>query len=137
VVKDENGNISELLCSYDPLSKGGKSPDGRKVKGTLHWVSEPHALNAEVRLYDRLFNHESPDGDKEVNFLTHLNPNSLQVLKNCKLEPDLAKAEIEDRYQFERLGYFCLDSNSTPENLIFNRTVALRDTWAKEQKKEE
>jgi glutaminyl-tRNA synthetase len=137
VVKDENGNISELLCSYDPLSKGGKSPDGRKVKGTLHWVSEPHALNAEVRLYDRLFNDESPDGDKEVDFLTHLNPNSLQVLKNCKLEPDLAKVKIEDRYQFERLGYFCLDIDSTPENLIFNRTVALRDTWAKEQKKEE
>jgi len=136
VIKDETGNVIQLECIYDPLSKGGKSPDGRKVKGTLHWVSAQHALNAEVRLYDRLFSDEAPDAEGK-NFLDSLNPDSLQVLKNCKLEPILVEAKVEDRYQFERLGYFCLDNDATPENLVFNRTVALRDTWAKEQKKQD
>ncbi len=136
IIKDESGNVIQLECIYDPLSKGGKSPDGRKVKGTLHWVSAPHALNSDVRLYDRLFSDESPDAEGK-NFLDSLNSDSLQVLKNCKLEPSLADAKVEDSYQFERLGYFCLDYDATHENPVFNRTVALRDTWAKEQKKQD
>ncbi len=136
IIKDESGNVIQLECIYDQLSKGGKSPDGRKVKGTLHWVSAPHALNSDVRLYDRLFSDESPDAEGK-NFLDSLNSDSLQVLKNCKLEPSLADAKVEDSYQFERLGYFCLDYDATHENPVFNRTVALRDTWAKEQKKQD
>lgn len=136
VVRDERaGEIVELHCSYDPASRGGSSPDGRKVKGTLHWVSARHAITAEVRLYDRLFNVENPEADKETSFMTHLNPDSLQLLSNCRLEPGLAAAGENDRYQFERLGYFCLDSvDSTPARPVFNRTVTLRDSWEKIEK---
>jgi glutaminyl-tRNA synthetase len=136
VVRDERtGEIVELRCTYDPASRGGSSPDGRKVKGTLHWVSARHAITAEVRLYDRLFNVENPEADKETSFMTHLNPDSLQLLSNCRLEPGLAAAGENDRYQFERLGYFCLDSvDSTPARAVFNRTVTLRDSWEKIEK---
>ncbi|MBC8350187.1 MAG: glutamine--tRNA ligase/YqeY domain fusion protein [Verrucomicrobia bacterium] len=134
VVKDDNGEVVELRCSYDPETKGGDSPDGRKVKGTLHWVSASKALNAEVRLYDRLFSKENPeDGD---DFTSNLNPDSLQTLRDCKLEPALARTESGVSFQLERLGYFCLDSkDSSPENLVLNRTTPLRDSWAKLQKK--
>ena len=131
VVKDENGNIIELLCTYDPLSKGGKSPDGRKVKGTLHWVSAKHALNVEVKLYDRLFSDESPDGHKEKDFTEFINPDSLTVTENCKAEPFLKTAKVGNRFQFERKGYFCVDKDSSKDKIIFNRTVPLRDSWAK------
>ena len=131
-VLDENGQVCELRCRYDPETKGGRSPDGRKVKATLHWVSAKHAIQAEVRLYDRLFNHPNPLANKDESFLEHLNPDSLQRLTNCKLEPSLVNTEIEQCMQFERLGYFvadCLDhSTHTP---VFNRIVTLRDTWAK------
>ena len=131
VIKDSKGNISELHCTYDPETKGGNAPDGRKVKATLHWVSANHAMEAEVRLYDRLFKVQSPDA--EDNFIDTLNPDSLMVMKDCKLEPALAEAEIGAPIQFERLGYFCkdIDSNKIP---IFNRTVPLRDAWAKIEK---
>ena len=134
VLKDDNGEVVELRCSYDPETKGGDSPDGRKVKGTLHWVSAAKALNAEVRLYDRLFSKENPeDGD---DFTSNLNPDSLQTLSNCKLEPELARTESGLSFQLERLGYFCLDAeDSSPENLVLNRTTPLRDSWAKLQKK--
>ncbi|MEW6520339.1 MAG: glutamine--tRNA ligase/YqeY domain fusion protein [Thermodesulfobacteriota bacterium] len=136
VVRDElRGEIIELHCSYDPASRGGSSPDGRKVKGTLHWVSARHAISAEVRLYDRLFNVENPEADKETSFMSHLNPESLLTLTGCQLEPGLAAAGEDDRYQFERLGYFCLDSrDSTPARPVFNRTVTLRDSWEKIEK---
>ncbi|MGD0959623.1 MAG: glutamine--tRNA ligase/YqeY domain fusion protein [Methylomonas sp.] len=127
-IKDAAGNVVELHCSYDPDTLG-KNPEGRKVKGVIHWVSEPHAITAEVRLYDRLFSHPNPD--TLDNFLDGLNPNSLQVLNNCRLEASLAHAAPENRYQFERTGYFCLDTDSTPEKPVFNRTVTLRDSWAK------
>jgi glutaminyl-tRNA synthetase len=131
VIKDSKGNISELHCTYDPETKGGNAPDGRKVKATLHWVSANHAMEAEVRLYDRLFKVQSPDA--EDNFIDTLNPDSLMVMKDCKLEPALAEAEIGAPIQFERLGYFCkdIDSKKIP---IFNRTVPLRDAWAKIEK---
>lgn len=134
VVKADNGEVVELRCSYDPETKGGDSPDGRKVKGTLHWVSAAKALNAEVRLYDRLFSKENPeDGD---DFTSNLNPDSLQTLSNCKLEPELARSQSGVSFQLERLGYFCLDAeDSSPENLVLNRTTPLRDSWAKLQKK--
>jgi glutaminyl-tRNA synthetase len=136
IIKDKNGNITELHCSYDPASRGGSAPDGRKVKGTLHWVSARHALRAEVRLYDRLFNVENPEMDKDIDFKTHLNPNSLEVLSQCMLESNLSTAISTDHFQFERLGYFCPDSkNSLPKKLVFNRTVTLRDAWAKIKKK--
>jgi len=132
VIKNEQtGEIIELRCTYDPETKGGWSPDGRKVKGTLHWVSAEHAVDAEVRLYDRLFTVPDPDEDKEKDYKAYLNPQSLDVLQNCKLEPFLQQAESGNRYQFERQGYFCVDPDSTAERLVFNRTVALRDTWAK------
>ncbi len=131
VDKDENGTITAVHCTYDPASKGGKSPDGRKVKGTLHWVSANHALKSEVRLYDRLFTVENPLGDKEKDFKEFINPNSLQVIENALLEPHLLNAKPGDRFQFERLGYFCVDKDSTDNKLVFNRTVSLRDTWAK------
>ena len=131
VVKDGEGNIIEVHCSYDPATRGGDAPDGRKVKGTIHWVSAKHALDAEVRLYDRLFTKSNPLEGKS-DFLDSLNPNSLQVLSGCKLEPALAGAEKGSSYQFERTGYFCLDAkDATPEKLVFNRTVPLRDSWAK------
>ena len=135
VVKDEvTGEIVEVHCTYDPESRGGNAPDGRKVKGTIHWVSAAHALPCEVRLYDRLFSVENPDADKEVDFKTHLNPDSLQSLTGCMVEPSLATLEVGSCVQFERQGYFCLDSkDSKPDQLVFNRTVGLRDSWAKKK----
>ena len=127
VVKDENGNVLELHCTFDKNTKGGKSNDGRKVKGTLHWVSALHAVSAEVRLYDRLFKSISPDTD--ANFLESINSDSLTILRECKVEPCLASEIAEIPVQFERLGYFIRDSKSSKESLVFNRTVALRDTW--------
>ncbi len=134
VIKDENGNVTELLCTYDPLSKGGKSPDGRKVKGTLHWVSAEHAQNVEVRLYDRLFSDEAPDGHKDKDFTDFINPNSLTILENCKAEPFLKDAKPGDQFQFERKGYFCVDKDSSADKIIINRTVTLRDSWANKNK---
>ncbi len=131
VIKDNNGTITELHCTYDPETKGGNAPDGRKVKATLHWVSAHHAVSAEVRLYDRLFKVPSPDG--EENFIDALNPESLRVMNGCKLEPSLSDAKVGVPVQFERLGYFCKDSD-TNEFPIFNRTVPLRDAWAKIEK---
>ena len=141
VEKDADGNITCIHCTYDPATRGGDAPDGRKVKGTLHWVSAPHAIDAEVRMFDRLFATEAPDEAPEgKTFLDNLNPNSLQVLQRCKLEPALAEAHmttndkgIEEpmRFQFERMGYFCTDRDSTPDHLVFNRTCTLKDSWAK------
>ena len=130
VVKNEAGEVIQLRCTYDPETRGGKAPDGRKVKGTIHWVSARHALDAEVRLYDRLFSVESP-GAGDTDFLEHLNPESLQVLEGCKLEPSLGQAQVGEAFQFERKGFFTADSDSQPGALVFNRTVTLRDTWAK------
>jgi glutaminyl-tRNA synthetase len=132
VVKDDRGEIVELRCTYDPATRGGDSPDGRKVKATLHWVSAAHALPVEVRLYDRLFSVEDPDsGPEGTTFLDHLNPQSLEVLTGAQAEPSLAGAPPGTRVQFERLGYFCADSDSRSGALVFNRTVSLRDAWAK------
>jgi glutaminyl-tRNA synthetase len=128
IVKDASGEISELRCRYDPETRGGDAPDGRKVKATLHWVSAPHAVDAEVRLYDRLFKSETPDAAGE--YLSDLNPSSLEVT-TAKLEPSVAGAPAGNRYQFERLGYFCVDPDSTADKLVFNRTVTLKDTWAR------
>lgn len=135
VVKDAAGKVVELHCTYDPDSRGGQSPDGRKVRGTLHWVSAAHGLPAEVRLYDKLFLTENPNNvPAGEDFTVHLNPDSLEVLTGCVVEPGLASATLEDRFQFIRHGYFCLDSvDSRPDALVFNRTVSLRDTWAKMQ----
>ncbi|HAZ02044.1 MAG: glutamine--tRNA ligase [Bacteroidetes bacterium GWF2_42_66] len=135
VIKDADGNITELHCTYDPASKGGNSPDGRKVKATLHWVSVTENVKAEVRLYDRLFSDETPDGHKDVDFKEFMNPGSLQVLSECYIEPFVKQSKPFDHFQFERLGYFNLDPDSTPGKLVFNRTVQLRDTWSKEQNK--
>jgi len=137
VVKDEQtGEVVELHCTYDPVTRGGWSPDGRRVKGTLHWVSAAHSLEAEVRLYDRLFVKANPVGEKDgSDFKAYLNPNSLETLTSCRVEPSLKGAAPESRYQFERKGYFCIDSvDSIDEKLVFNRTVSLRDTWAKIEK---
>jgi glutaminyl-tRNA synthetase len=132
VVKDAKGEVVEVHCTYDPATRGGNAPDGRKVKATIHWVSARHAANAEVRLYDNLFTRENPNETEEgQDFTANLNPHSLEVLTGCKLEPSLANAAAGSRYQFERLGYFCVDPDSTPGNPVFNRTVALRDTWAR------
>lgn len=132
VIKDNDGKIIELKCTFDPETKSGSAQSNRKVKGTIHWVSGQHAINAEVRLYDRLFKVEDPEADEEKTFVDHINSDSLEIIKNAKLEPFLRKAEKGDRFQFERLGYFCIDSkDSKPENPVFNRTVTLRDTWAK------
>jgi len=134
VVKDELGEIVELHCTYDPATRGGDAPDGRKVKSTLHWVSAAHALDAEVRLYDRLFTKPDPDDvEPGKDWLANLNPKSLEVLRGCKLDPTLREARPGDRFQFERLGYFAVDKDSAPGGLVFNRTVPLRDTWAKIQ----
>ena len=132
VVKDADGNITEIHCTYDADSRSGSGTEAslRKVKGTLHWVSIKHAIKAEVRLYDRLFNHESPDGDKDVDFMEHLNPNSLETITGY-LEPSLSEVQPMDIFQFQRLGYFNVDKDSTAEHLVFNKTVGLRDTWAK------
>ncbi|HEY8392023.1 MAG TPA: glutamine--tRNA ligase/YqeY domain fusion protein [Capillibacterium sp.] len=129
VVKDASGKVVELRCTYDPETRGGAAPDGRQVKATLHWVSAAHALPAEVRLYDHLFTVEDPGS--VADFESCLNPNSLEVITNAFVEPSLCGAAPESKYQFERLGYFCVDPDSTPEKLVFNRTVTLRDTWAK------
>ncbi|HEX5432211.1 MAG TPA: glutamine--tRNA ligase/YqeY domain fusion protein, partial [Bryobacteraceae bacterium] len=137
VVKNAAGEVEEVHCTYDPATRGGDSPDGRKVKSTIHWVSAEHAVDAEVRLYNTLFTREDPnDAPEGQDFTANLNPESLQVLRGCKLEPGLRDSAPGSRYQFERLGYFCADKGSGPGNLIFNRTVALRDTWAKIEKKE-
>lgn len=132
VVKDENGNITEIYATYDADSKSGSGSEAskRKVKGTIHWVSVPHAIEAEVHIYDRLFTDENPDGNKEVDFLEFVNPNSLAVVKGY-LEPSLKEAKPGDQFQFQRLGYFCIDKNSTSTNLIINKTVGLKDTWTK------
>lgn len=134
VVKDASGNITELHCSYIPESKSGSDTSGINVKGTLHWVSAKHAVHAEVRLYDRLFKVEDV-GNAEGDFKDHINTDSLEIIPNAFAEPALAKDSADDRYQFLRKGYFCLDKDSTPEKLVFNRTVTLKDAWAKEQKK--
>ena len=134
VIKDD-GRIVELHCTYDPATRGGDAPDGRKVKSTLHWVSAEHALEAEVRLYDHLFTKENPDDAAEgEDFKSNLNPTSLEILSSCRVEPSLTDAEPLNRYQFERLGYFCADKDSTREKPVFNRTATLRDPWAKMQK---
>jgi len=136
VVKDEKGEVSEVHCTYDPATRGGNTPDGRKVKSTIHWVSAAKAIDAEVRLYETLFTKEDPNDTKDgEDFTANLNPQSLEVRKNAKLEPSLKNAPAGSRYQFERLGYFCVDLDSTPENPVFNRTVALKDTWAKVERK--
>ncbi len=136
VIKNEHGKVVELRCTYDPDTRGGTAPDGRKVKGTIHWVSARHALRAEIRLYDRLFTVEHPDMDKERDFKEFINPESLQMLEDCALEPSLAAADENERFQFERQGYFCLDSkDNRPEHPVFNRIVTLRDSWAKLTKK--
>jgi len=136
VVKDEaTGEVVELHCTYDPETYGGNAPDGRKVKGTIHWVSAAQAVNCEIRLYDRLFQVENPDADKDVDFKEHLNPDSFNSLGNAMVEPSLANAEPGTSVQFERQGYFCVDSkDSKPGNLVFNRTVGLRDSWKKKKK---
>jgi len=137
VIKDKDGNIKELICTYDPETKGGWAPDGRKVKATLHWVSARHCIEAEVRLYDRLLIKEDPtDVEEGMTFLDYVNPESLIVLKRCYLEPSLRNAKPGDRFQFERLGYFCVDTKDTkPGKLVFNRIVTLKDTWEKIKKR--
>jgi glutaminyl-tRNA synthetase len=130
LVKNEAGEIVELRCTYDPATRGGDTPDGRKIKGTIHWVDAKRAIPAEIRLYDRLF--LQPDPESEGDFMECLNPDSLVVLKKSLVEPSLKQANIGENYQFERQGYFCLDArDSKPDHLVFNRTVTLRDTWAK------
>jgi glutaminyl-tRNA synthetase len=137
VVKNEAGEIVELRCTYDPESSGGQAPDGRKVKGTIHWVAASGAVDAEVRLYDVLLTRENPgDVPEGADWKADLNSKSLEILRGCKLEPSLANAQPGDRFQFERTGYFCVDSkDSQPGHVVFNRTVTLKDSWAKEKKK--
>jgi glutaminyl-tRNA synthetase len=131
VVKNSDGSIKEVHCTYDPASRGGNSPDGRKVKGTIHWVSVGHAMEAEVRLYDRLFVKENPDEVEEgQDFKDFLNPGSLEVT-SCLVEPYLKNAKAGEKYQFERIAYFCVDKDSEPGKPVFNRTVTLKDSWAK------
>jgi glutaminyl-tRNA synthetase len=131
---DKTGTIEEVYCSYDPHTRSGGEGSGKKVKGTLHWVSAAKALDAEVRLYDRLFDHEDPSGQKDDDYCKFLNPDSLKILTGCKVEPSLAGARPPDRFQFQRIGYFCVDPDSTDSRLVFNRTVPLKDTWAKVNK---
>jgi glutaminyl-tRNA synthetase len=134
VIRDEHGEIAELHCTYDPATKGGDAPDGRRVKATLHWVSAEHAFRAEVRLYDHLFTMADPEeGGKD--FRSNLNPHSLTILDSCQVEPSLSGAEPGSRFQFERLGYFCIDRDSAEDRIVFNRTVTLRDTWSRMQKR--
>lgn len=137
VIKDSEGNITEIHCTYDTDSRSGSGTEAsqRKVKGTIHWVSIPHALEAEVRIYDRLFSHESPDGNKDIDFKEFINPNSLEVITGY-VEPSLQSAQNLDQFQFQRLGYFCVDKDSSAQKLVFNKTVGLRDTWAKVEAKE-
>jgi glutaminyl-tRNA synthetase len=132
VIKNDQAEVTELRCTYDPATRGGSSPDNRRVQATLHWVSREHAVPVEVRIYDRLFSVEDPEAAANgKTLLDHLNPNSLEVLRGCQAEPSLAGAGVGSRFQFERLGYFCVDADSRPGALVFNRTVSLRDTWAK------
>lgn len=134
-VKDDEGNVTEIHCTYDPLTKGGDSPDGRKVKGTIHWVSADHSIDATVNLYERLFNVENPSDESKVgSFVENLNPDSVETLTGCKLESNLKDVKPGDSFQFLRLGYFCVDKDSTADNIIINRTVALKDSWAKVNK---
>jgi glutaminyl-tRNA synthetase len=139
VVKNEKGEVEEVHCSYDPQTRGGNNPpDGRKVKSTIHWVSAAHAVDAEVRMYDNLFTKEDPNqAEAGQPFTVNVNPHSLEVLPRAKLEPSLKSAVAGQRYQFERLGYFCVDPDSVPGRPVFNRTVALKDTWARIEKKAE
>jgi glutaminyl-tRNA synthetase len=138
IVKDANGQVTEIHCTYDPATRGGNAPDGRKVKSTIHWVSAEHAIDAEVRLYDTLFTREDPNQvDEGQEFTANLNPQSLEVVTGAKLEPSLRGAAAGSSYQFERLGYFSVDPDTKPDKPVFNRTVALRDTWAKIEKKSE
>jgi len=133
VVKDSNGNLTEVHCTYDPATRGGKSEDGRKIKGTIHWVSAKHSISAEVRQYDRLFSIAAPASEKDQDYKDFINQDSVEILENCQLEASLANVGA-DAYQFERQGYFCQDSvDSTPDNLVFNRIVTLRDSWAKKK----
>ena len=136
VVKDEKtGEVVEIHCTYDPATRGGNALDGRKVKSTMHWVSASHAIDAEIRLYDHLFDREDPGEESEgLDFTAYINPNSLEVLTGCKLEPSLAGTIPGSRYQFERLGYFCTDPDSVPNKPVLNRTITLRDSWAKIEK---
>ena len=136
VIKNNEGEVVELRGTIDPETRGGSAPDGRRVKGTLHWVSVPEALDVEIRVYDRLFNHPYPL-EGEGRFMDHLNPDSLEVIKHAKVEPTVKGAQSGDRYQFERVGYFCVDPDSEGENLVFNQTIALRDSWAKIEKQQE
>ena len=136
-VKDEKGNVVEVHCTYDPATKGGSSADGRKVQGTIHWVSMKHAVSAEVRLYDRLFNVENPDDSQNpLDYKEYLNPDSLEIIADAKLEPALKDGKVGEPFQFERIGYFCLDKESCPDHLVFNRTASLRDSWGKVTKKQ-
>jgi len=137
VVKNDQGEVVEVHCTYDPATRGGNTPDGRKVKATIHWASAAHAVDAEVRVYETLFSKENPDETEDgKDFTANLNPNSLEVISQAKLEPSLAEAKPGSRYQFERLGYFCVDPDSKPGKPVFNRTVALKDGWAKIEKKQ-
>jgi glutaminyl-tRNA synthetase len=137
VVKNEQGEVVEVHCTYDPETRGGNAPDGRKVKSTIHWVSASHAVDAEIRQYENLFSKPDPNETEEgQDFTANLNPNSLEILSGAKLEPSLANPDPGSRYQFERLGYFCADEDSAPGKPVFNRTVALRDTWAKIEKRD-
>jgi len=137
VVKNDKGEVVEVHCTYDPATRGGNTPDGRKVKATIHWVSAAHAVDAEVRVYETLFSKENPDETEDgQDFTANLNPNSLELISQAKLEPSLAEAKPGSRYQFERLGYFCVDPDSKPGKPVFNRTVALKDGWAKIEKKQ-
>ena len=133
----KDGKVVELRCSIDPETRGGNAPDGRKVKSTIHWVSADHAIDAEIRLYDRLFTVEDPAGQKNADFKEFLNPYSLEILKSCKVEPAVGELKPFDRFQFERQGYFCIDPDKNEKNLVINRTVGLRDTWAKVQQKQQ
>ncbi|MGD0912437.1 MAG: glutamate--tRNA ligase family protein [Terracidiphilus sp.] len=136
VIKDAAGNVVEVHCTYDPASRGGNSPDGRKVKSTMHWVSAAHAIEAEIRIYDKLFSKPDPyDFPEGGDLFDNLNPNSLEIVTGAKLEPSLAQASVGGHYQFERVGYFCVDRESTPEKPVFNRTLPLKDSWAKIEKK--
>lgn len=132
VLKDAQGHIVELHCSYDPTTRGGNAPDGRKVKATIHWVSAAHAIPAEVRIYNHLF--RTPDPEASDDFLAEINPDAVQTLTQCLLEPDLARARVGERYQFERVGYFCVDPDSQPGHLVFNRTVSLKGEWVENKK---
>jgi len=136
VIKDENGEITEIHCTYDEDSRSGSGTEAskRRVKGTIHWVSIKHAVQAEVRLYDRLFTDEAPDSHKDKDFKEFINPDSLKIIENAFVEPGLKNAKIGDRFQFQRLGYFNVDNDTTTDKLVFNRTVPLRDSWAKQNK---